>query len=832
MIDIFLSYAHEDVDRVQPLIKSLEMNGWTIWWDTDIEPGHLFDMEIEKAIESARCVLVVWSRYSINSQWVRSEAHEGLDRNILVPVLIDEVRPPLPFRQIQSLELLSPPLDIDTDFTDLITAIEGTLNTDDANFNEKTNAAPEPGQRNLFNSKRRNLFVLIGLISIAIALFFYWDFRQEEGSFSTSNTDHQILPVDELAFDARDWIVLASFQNLTNNPVFDESLGLALRIGLGQSRYVNVVQVEQLRDTLKRMKLPPETLLSRDTAIELALRERAKAVIAAGITEIGNVYALNAEIINPATGDSVYVKTIGSLGQDKILVALDEMCKELRSHLGESISSIEESTVPLERVTTSDLDALKAYSLGIERLASGQIDEGIVLLEWAMDRDPEFAMAYAKLGAIYSATKGDLDKSSEYWSKALEFSHRLTDREKLYVEASSSWQKSPAEMIQAWSLMSNLYPDEAVGHHNLGLVYWNYENLLEEAEVAFEKASRIRHPWNFLSLHMLGYVRMGLGDLDGSLQAYQEALGRSSNQLELGMADMYIATRRYDEAQQLLSSISPELPPAFRFRGKRRSVAFHVDQGSFSRSVDVARELLEESGSGDYPGEELRSAAALLAVMEVQENKELFWGILDKYTAYALAIFDGGEVSSTIPVVEQLALLGKIAARNGGIDRAETIFGKIQPASVNSGFYFREALVGLLQAEIYLAQGKTSEALQLARQVSNRRELFQAHETLARIYRQNGQLEEAIEEYTWIIDHRGRAFGENMSKSFGKEFNVVDWALAHYHRAQLFEELGEQARAMTDYQLLRDYWESTSDDLPVLVDIKNKLSMNNNRGQQ
>ncbi|MCX2983417.1 TIR domain-containing protein [Halieaceae bacterium IMCC14734] len=102
MTDIFLSYAHEDRHRVEPLVDALSERGWDVWWDSQINAGSHFDIEIESVLDSARCVLVVWSKYSIGSQWVRSEAHEGMDRDILVPVLIDDVRPPMPFRQIQT----------------------------------------------------------------------------------------------------------------------------------------------------------------------------------------------------------------------------------------------------------------------------------------------------------------------------------------------------------------------------------------------------------------------------------------------------------------------------------------------------------------------------------------------------------------------------------------------------------------------------------------------------------------------------------------------------------------------------------------------------------
>src|SRR5574341_817303 len=106
MADIFLSYSSQDRERITPLIQSLEQRGWSVWWDRRIPPGKTYDQVIEQALDEARCVVVVWSQTSVQSEWVKVEADEGMNRKILVPVLIDEAKIPLAYRRIQAARLI------------------------------------------------------------------------------------------------------------------------------------------------------------------------------------------------------------------------------------------------------------------------------------------------------------------------------------------------------------------------------------------------------------------------------------------------------------------------------------------------------------------------------------------------------------------------------------------------------------------------------------------------------------------------------------------------------------------------------------------------------
>jgi adenylate cyclase len=105
MADVFVSYARTDKARVAPLVAAIESKGWSVWWDPEISPGQEFDDQIEAEIEAASAVLVVWTPTSVASRWVRGEAREAAERNILVPVRFDQARLPMDVRAIHTTDL-------------------------------------------------------------------------------------------------------------------------------------------------------------------------------------------------------------------------------------------------------------------------------------------------------------------------------------------------------------------------------------------------------------------------------------------------------------------------------------------------------------------------------------------------------------------------------------------------------------------------------------------------------------------------------------------------------------------------------------------------------
>jgi hypothetical protein len=103
--DVFISYASEDAERAQKIAEAIETCGWRVWWDRTLVPGVNFRREIARQLDAAKCVVVLWSKQSIDANFVLDEASHAMEREVLVQVLIDGVRPPLGFRQHHSADL-------------------------------------------------------------------------------------------------------------------------------------------------------------------------------------------------------------------------------------------------------------------------------------------------------------------------------------------------------------------------------------------------------------------------------------------------------------------------------------------------------------------------------------------------------------------------------------------------------------------------------------------------------------------------------------------------------------------------------------------------------
>ncbi|HLM24604.1 MAG TPA: protein kinase, partial [Pyrinomonadaceae bacterium] len=200
---------------------------------------------------------------------------------------------------------------------------------------------------------------------------------------------------------SRDTILLTDFVNTTGEPVFDGTLKQALAVHLGQTPFLNLYPEERVRETLRFMGRSPDDRITRDVGREICQRQGIKAMLTGTIASIGSHYMITLEAIDPRSGAPIASENIEAESKEKVLSSIGLAASNLRQKLGESLSSIQKYDVNIEQATTSSLEALKAYAMANEERAKGRARESLTFYKRAVELDPNFAMAYARIGVFY-----------------------------------------------------------------------------------------------------------------------------------------------------------------------------------------------------------------------------------------------------------------------------------------------------------------------------------------------------------------------------------------------------------------------------------------------
>ncbi len=288
----------------------------------------------------------------------------------------------------------------------------------------------------------------------------------------------------------KDVIVLGDFSNTTGDTVFDGTLRQGLAVQLEQSPYLTLMPERAVQQTLGLMQQPPDTRLTPEIAREVCERAQAVATLNGAIAQIGNSYTLIVKAVNCASGETLASTETTASDKDHVLEALGKAASEIRTKLGESLTTVTKFDTPVQQASTSSLEALQAYSRGYSLISSNDNQGAIVQLKRAIALDPNFAMAYAAMGTAYLGM-GEDTPSSEALRKAYELRDRVSERERYYIEShyegnvTGDLEKS-RQIYDAWA---ESYPRDDVPPTNLGVIYsltGKYPKALPEAQASFQ----------------------------------------------------------------------------------------------------------------------------------------------------------------------------------------------------------------------------------------------------------------------------------------------------------------------------------------------------------
>jgi serine/threonine protein kinase/tetratricopeptide (TPR) repeat protein len=613
-------------------------------------------------------------------------------------------------------------------------------------------------------------------------------------------------PTQAISFKERDWILLTDFENQTGDEVFDRSLDTALTVGLQQSRYANVYPRSRVKETFQRMQQDMPETLDVEAASEVAQREGFKAVVACRISSIGDTYVLSAELIDPNTRAAVKTVSTEALGMDEVLPALDELTGLIRRDLGESLSEINDQRVELERATTSSLAALKKFSEGQWFWNNGKYDEAAQLQREAVALDPDFAWAHANLGGYYYWWGNDRAKGEEHFEKTLALLDRLTERERMVITAwIEAWRGNREEAARHYRILVSAYPDSRTYWFNLGNQYMRLQRF-DEALEAYGEVLRID------PLHANAYVNIATcygnsQNAERAIEYYEKAFElkpeeKTNFNINHEFGFNYVKIGEYQKAREVFETMLTK-DSARQATGHRSLAVLNMYLGKYAAAEGHIREAVLIQKARKQVTSELRDRLYLAAMYRARGMDTEFRKELDDVLPLC-------RDRSVAPYWSHFA--AKLYIRQGWLDEGEALAGEIV-RRLNDQVKGDRMVGNILAGELALTREEFAEAIELLGLAQQEQGGSHTLESLAYAHMRHEDWDEAIPKYEELIE----------LKELG--FEVQEhWLEAHLHLGRMYEAKGETDKAIQYYQKLVDLWAEADEDLPLLLDAKQRLN--------
>jgi eukaryotic-like serine/threonine-protein kinase len=599
---------------------------------------------------------------------------------------------------------------------------------------------------------------------------------------------------------AQDSVLLADFANTTGEPVLDDTLKEGIAVNLGQSPFLALVANDRVRETLRFMGRLPDEHVQLPLAREICQRAGSKALVSGAVSRLGTAYVLALEATNCADGTVLAREQVEAKNKEAVLPALSQAATKLRGKLGESLSSIQQFDVPIEQATTPSLEALKAYSIGTEQRARGAEKVAIPFFDHAIELDPNFAMAYARRGAIFN-NLGETNRASEDFRKAYSLRSNLSERERLYltIRYQDAVAGDISKSIETYEMWSRLYPRDFQPFDGLAARY-QIVGEYEKAAAAARQALKLS-PNNYVPYANLTTSYEALNRFDEARQICNQASAakRDSSYTHRVLFELAFLQRDY-------SAMQHEVELA---KGTDREHEMLVDQAfalAARGKLRQARQLFERSWA-NYERDGLQDHAAYSMAQEALIEAD-FGNIPEARTRAAEALRLGRGIDARETTAEVLSLAGAEAKARTLTHDLRARFPQHAPLNAAS--------LPTILAAAELRRGNASKAIDLLKEAepydlsefSNLSPIYIRGQAYLRLR----SAKEAGAEFQKLLDHSG--------------INTLSprHALARLGLARALALAGNVPRARKAYEDFLEYWSEADPEIPVLRQARIELT--------
>jgi eukaryotic-like serine/threonine-protein kinase len=603
----------------------------------------------------------------------------------------------------------------------------------------------------------------------------------------------------------KDTVVLADFANSTGDAVFDDTLKQALATDFQQSPFLSVLSDRRVRNTLKLMGHSLEERLTPEVAQEVCQRTGSKLALTGSIASLGSKYVLGLNAVNCQSGDSLVKQQVQAAKKEDVLDALDDLATTLRKKVGESLSTVEEYDTPIKEATTPSLEALKAYSLGIKTRSTQGDSAAVPLFRRAIELDPNFAMAFARLGISYS-NLGQPALASSNIETAYGLRGRVSEREKLTLSAYYfTYVTGEVEKAnQNYELWTQAYPRDDVPHNNLAVNY-QYQGQYDKALAETSESIRLNPEESTISRSNLVAFYALTNRLEEAKLTYQQTLARKAETWYLHDSRFAVAFLEGDAAE-----MDRQLSWAVGKPGMEDALLSHqADVEAFSGHLAKAREFSRRAVESAQHAEESEDAAknqmnATLREMEFGNGAQV-----RSETASALA----RSSTTNIRVLAAFAL-----ARAGDSDRALKMADDLQMESplntMINGYW-----VPTIRAVVEINRKNPEKAIQLLETAAP----YELGDPVPALAFGGSLYPVYLRGQAYLLLRQGSAAAAEFQKYLDHKSVVNSYplgALARLGLARAYALQKDTVRARIAYQNFLTLWKDADPDIAVLKEAK------------
>ncbi|HUQ87840.1 MAG TPA: protein kinase [Vicinamibacterales bacterium] len=600
------------------------------------------------------------------------------------------------------------------------------------------------------------------------------------------------------ALTQKDSVVLSSVVNRTGDTMFDDTLGEALALQLRQSPFLNVVPEQQVQATLRLMGREPMTPITAELGREICQRSGAKALLGGTIAMLGSSYVLTLNAQDCVGGKVFAEEQAQATSKETVLQAMGTAVSSFREKLGETLASIQRYDTKIEEATTASLEALKAYSQGLRtRRTTGDFDS-VPFFRRAIDLDPQFALAYARLGTVYS-NLGQSDESRKMTTKAYELREKVSEAERYYIEARyyTTVQNDAEKALDVYKLWLATYPTDYTALTNSALLnkqQGDRAEAIRKLELATKSA-----PDQPLAFTNLGQTYYEAGKYAEAKKAYETAvLLQDSTSARIGLYQVGIHTGDQALADQQVSAVQGR-------RDEVDMVAIRMFAATYRGRMKEASEL-----AADFQARALalsRPQAAGNGIMQLAISEAIV-GLIDQARARIdKAEEDGILEDNTFDDRLVVAALSRDAATAHELSPKALEEQRKNPLSGAAPSQGERAVRALEK----MAEGKAAEAVTLLEPVSFRSSLTDVVNIWSVAKMQAGDWPAAEKGFTFLVSEDGPP--------------GLSSALPYFHvaLARVKVQLKKTSEARAAYQKFFELFKDADPDLPLLLQARDEF---------